>query len=283
MKVLKKWSSILVLALTVVLATPVSSWLGTTAITQAATVKLSQKSLTLEVGKSKTLTITGANKKATWASNNKAVAAVSSTGKVTAKKAGTAVITATVNKKKYTCKVTVVATNPLIKKAPYKAQETTHGKLKFIIPSTWKQVTVAEQGNAASLLFLPTDADEENGSSNITVTYTKTGEKKPDYETLKAILVDTLTADLITSQLAQAGMTVTVKDFKVSDSDTKLGRAFKVEYTVEMEEGQFTQTIYELFIDNYNIEITITDIGDNVSPDLNTVADYLIETLTISK
>ncbi|MDF2801945.1 MAG: putative surface protein responsible for cell interaction [Anaerocolumna sp.] len=285
MKLLKKWSSIFVLVLTVTLVTPVSSHLGNIAITQAATVKISQKTLTLEVGKSKALKISGSNKKVVWASSKKSVAVVSSTGKVTAKKEGSTVITATVDKKKYTCKVTVkkAAVNPLVNKAPFKAQETTHGKLKFIIPTTWKQVVVAEESKAANLLFLPINADVNNGSSNITVTYSETGEDKIDYATIKPLLEESITAELITSQLAQSGMTATVEDFKVSDSDTKLGKAFKIEYTVDLGAVKFTQTIYEIYIDNYNFEISITDLGEGVSPDLNTVADYLMESLAISK
>lgn len=43
----------------------------------------------------------------TWSSSNKKVATVNKNGKVTAKKAGTTTVTAKVNGKKYTCKVTV--------------------------------------------------------------------------------------------------------------------------------------------------------------------------------
>ncbi len=285
MKLLKRWSSIFVFVLTVTLVSPVSSQLGIAATTQAATVSINQKVLTLEVGKSKTLKVTGTNKKATWTSADKAIATVSSTGKVTAKKVGSTVITATVNKKKYTCKVTVKKTvvNSLIKNAPFKAKETTHGKLKFIIPATWEQVISAEQGNSGNIIFLPANADKENGSSNISVSYTKTDEKKMDYDILKPLLEESLTADLITSQLAQQGINATVQDFKVSDSKTKLGMAFKVEYTVDLGTSQFNQTIYELFIDNYNLEIAITDIGEKLSPDLNTVADYFLETFAVAK
>ncbi len=285
MKLLKRWSSIFVFVLTVTLVSPVSSQLGIAATTQAATVSINQKVLTLEVGKSKTLKVTGTNKKATWTSADKAIATVSSTGKVTAKKVGSTVITATVNKKKYTCKVTVkkAVVNSLIKNAPFKAKETTHGKLKFIIPATWEQVISAEQGNSGNIIFLPANADKENGSSNISVSYTKTDEKKMDYDLLKPLLEESLTADLITSQLAQQGINATVQDFKVSDSKTKLGMAFKVEYTVDLGTSQFNQTIYELFIDNYNLEIAITDIGEKLSPDLNTVADYFLETFAVAK
>lgn len=289
MKLLKKWSTILVLVLTVTLMLPVPSQLSNITVAQAATVKISQKTLTLEVGKSKTLKVSGTGKKVTWTSSKKSVAVVSTKGKVTAKKEGSTVITATVNKKKYTCKVTVKkakvqeVVNPNIKNAPFKAQETTYGKLKFIIPATWIQETVAEDNSNVMLMFSEGDSNPETGVSNIVFTCMQTNEKKPDYELLKPILAEALTAELIVSQLAQQGITATITDFVISDCDTKLGKAFKIDYTVDIGTAVFTQTIYEIYIDNYSFEITVTDIGDELSPDVNAVADYLIETLEITK
>lgn len=78
-----------------------------------AKVKLSESSISLTKGKTKTLkhTITPAsaqNADVTWTSSNPAVASVNQSGKVTAKGNGTATITCeTYNGKKDTCKVTV--------------------------------------------------------------------------------------------------------------------------------------------------------------------------------
>lgn len=72
------------------------------------TMNISQKSLKLEIGKSQTLEVGGTLQKLTWTSSNKKVVTVSSKGKVTAKNAGTATITAkTKSGDKITCKVTV--------------------------------------------------------------------------------------------------------------------------------------------------------------------------------
>lgn len=79
----------------------------TTAIVEAATIKLNKSKITLVNGKSYTLKITGTKNKVSWKSSKPTVATVNSKGKVTAKKKGTTTITATVKKKKYTCKVTV--------------------------------------------------------------------------------------------------------------------------------------------------------------------------------
>lgn len=77
-----------------------------------ASISLNYSKYSLTVGQSKTLVAAvspeSAKSNVTWYSSNNKVATVSSTGKVTAKKAGTATITAkTSNGLKATCKVTV--------------------------------------------------------------------------------------------------------------------------------------------------------------------------------
>ena len=78
-------------------------------------IKLSSTKLTMAVGDKATLkasfTPAKANKKVKWTTSNKAVATVSSKGKVSAKKAGKATITCTSKAKKKVkakCKVTVL-------------------------------------------------------------------------------------------------------------------------------------------------------------------------------
>lgn len=73
----------------------------------AATPRLNKKTVTLRTGKSTRLKVTGATEKITWRSTKKSVASVSSSGKVTAKKAGVAKICAKVSGKKLYCTVTV--------------------------------------------------------------------------------------------------------------------------------------------------------------------------------
>ncbi len=71
-------------------------------------VQMSSRDFTLAPGASKTLSLWGANNTVTWSSSNKSVATVSSDGKVTGKAAGTANITAVLNGKSFTRKVTVI-------------------------------------------------------------------------------------------------------------------------------------------------------------------------------
>lgn len=76
----------------------------------ASKIKISNKKVTLQFGKSKTIKLKGVSKKKVkWSSKNKKIATVSKNGKITAKKAGTTKVYAQIKgkKKKYPCTVTV--------------------------------------------------------------------------------------------------------------------------------------------------------------------------------
>jgi len=70
---------------------------------------ISHKKLSITVGSSKKIKILNINKKqkVTWSSDNKKIAVVNKSGKITAKKAGKVNIKAKVAKKTFTCKVQV--------------------------------------------------------------------------------------------------------------------------------------------------------------------------------
>ena len=70
------------------------------------TPKLNKKNVTLKVGENITLKVTGTKQPVKWKSSRKNVVTVKN-GTITAKKAGTANVTAMVLGKKFTCKVSV--------------------------------------------------------------------------------------------------------------------------------------------------------------------------------
>lgn len=72
-------------------------------------VKISKTSVSLAKGSTMTLKLQGTDQQAVWTSGSKEVATVSKNGKVTAKKAGKAVITASLYGQTYTCAVKVSA------------------------------------------------------------------------------------------------------------------------------------------------------------------------------
>ena len=101
---MKKLKSLLV---SLVLALACISMVTSTDVVEASSIKLNKTSLTIYVGKTSTLKVSGTSKKVTWSTSNKKVATVSSKGTVSAKSSGTATITAKVNNKNLRCKVTV--------------------------------------------------------------------------------------------------------------------------------------------------------------------------------
>lgn len=286
MKRLKKVFKVCALALVISLVSPALLPISSVNVVEAATIKLSKKAITLVVGKSKTLKVTGTKQKITWASSKKTVATVNKAGKVVAKKAGTATITATVNKKKYTCKVTVKKAdivNKLIENAPFEAKEDTASIVNYILPKAWTKNVLAEEGKSIMLALYPETADTTKGTSNLSLIIQETGTLKPEYSLAKEYLAQASTEEIIIAQLAQIGMDATLEDYKTSDYETTLGTAFKIEYKAVYEGGTMNQVIYDLYIDNYLIQVTVTDIGDKVNPDVNIVGEYLLNSIQVKK
>lgn len=90
--------------------------IGTIAIVPASKVsaagmaKLSEKSLTLNPGAVQTLTVSGGSGNVKWSTSNKKVVSIKKNGNkatVTAKKKGTATVTARIGNNKLQCKVRV--------------------------------------------------------------------------------------------------------------------------------------------------------------------------------
>jgi hypothetical protein len=79
--------------------------------TAAAAIKISKSKATMEIDSTLTLKLSGTKSKVAWKSSKDSVAKVDSKGAVTAKKVGTTTISATINKKQYSCIINVVNSN----------------------------------------------------------------------------------------------------------------------------------------------------------------------------
>lgn len=110
MKRFKKIFAVAALSLSM-LATSVAAQniVGVQETLQAATIKLSRKTLNLKVGETANLKVSGTKKKVKWSSGNKYVVSVTKKGKVLAVGEGTAYVKAKIGKKSLSCKVTVVS------------------------------------------------------------------------------------------------------------------------------------------------------------------------------
>lgn len=103
---------------------------------------LSKTSLTLNSGKSYTLKLKGTKQKTIWKSSKTSVVKVNSKGKVTAKKAGTSFVSATVNGIRYKCKVTV--------KQPPQKTPSTPGQKPATPPSADSSAADDSAGNSSA-------------------------------------------------------------------------------------------------------------------------------------
>lgn len=124
----------------------------------AKKAKISKSKLTLKVGQSKKISVKNLTKKqqkkVKWSSSNKKVASVNKSGKVTAKKKGTAKITAKVGKKKYTCKVTVKA------KASNKTPKPTPKTKEQLVKEDRENLTAMVKKLVAGGARISTDIDD---------------------------------------------------------------------------------------------------------------------------
>ena len=120
---MKKWKKILISLITVfvlaILPSESAILPGTVCVTEAAP-RISSSKLTMIKGQSRTLKITGLKKgqKITWKSSNSKIVTVNKTGKLFAKSAGNATITAQVNGIRFVCKVKIQKKAAPAKPAP---------------------------------------------------------------------------------------------------------------------------------------------------------------------
>ena len=109
MKQMKKIAISLLMVLTLTMSTAETLPTITPSITVEAStkMKLNKTKAFLIKGQALTLKLSGFKGKVIWSSSKPSIAAINSNGKVTARKKGSAVITAKVGTNKYTCKITV--------------------------------------------------------------------------------------------------------------------------------------------------------------------------------
>ncbi|MCC8046410.1 MAG: Ig-like domain-containing protein [Clostridiales bacterium] len=137
-----------------------------TVTVKAATIKLNKSSKTLYTDETVKLTATvkGGSKTVRWSSSNTKVATVSSSGEVSAIKAGTATITAKANGVSATCKVTV-------KTAPLKLNKTS---ATLYVDQTLK-LTATKNGTTNAVKWKSSNASVATVSNSGKITAKKAG------------------------------------------------------------------------------------------------------------
>lgn len=173
--------------------------------------------------------------------------------------------------------------NPLIANAPFRAQEQKFGEITVIYPKDWSCYELARKGNDSITMFCQGKAEGSNIILGAQVTDTV-----PPYDVLKKYYESRYTPDYITSLFALNGYNgVAVSGLKISDYASKNGTAIKIEYSVsfkiEGKEYVIKQVLYDLYINNYLIDIAVTDVGDGTTPDINVVGQYMLDTIQVPK
>ncbi len=286
MKHIRRFLQILACVMVLSVLTPSTIPFRESAVAQAASVKLNKKTLTLEVGKSTTLKISGTTAKVTWSSSDKAVATVNSKGKVTAKKAGKATITATVSKKKYTCTVTVKkAASQAVKKETAATQSATLGNYKFEYPKDWTNKVIQGEGSELLALLQPGKEEPTTESYGIAIMIAATGMPKPDLNLVKALLESPDTreyfAELFGLESGKDITKLTVNEFKATP-----GTALQVDFEVTAEEKKALtrkERVYALFIDKDIFVLRIPDLKDDEKLKLTQTAEAIVNSLTMVK
>lgn len=112
---------------------------------EATVTYMNYSEYTMSAGYNVQLKIIGIGKKAKWSSSNKKVATVSKKGKVVGKKKGKCTITAKIGKKKYKCKVKILAPiGAKVDTSPYKKTTLDISSLKLDVST----VAVNSEGDA---------------------------------------------------------------------------------------------------------------------------------------
>jgi hypothetical protein len=231
MKKIKK----IIIAFTMVLSILAPSILLSNGVAvQAATIKLNKNSITLVVGKTQTLIVSGTKQTASWKSNNKKIATVSSKGVVKAVTVGSAKITATVGKTNLTCSVTVKKdpkpTQAAVKDVTMELQGYT-----LTYPDNYVVTAkdIAADGSITHYVYLSLASDPDKYLARIYMKKSTIG-----WDPIKAFLKPKMDQTLISPGLIQTYSlsNITISDIVVSDYDADfLKGAMKTEFSYKAE------------------------------------------------
>jgi len=226
------------------------------------------------------ITARGITEGVIFASSNSEVATISSDGYITPVSLGQTRITATNGDEEYTYLVTIIDStiNPYMANAPFIPKKVSFDKLSFIAPKDWILETEDYEETISSIMMLPSNTSE----SSAFITIFKTDETVK-YLDIKNEYLKSLTKEYVLEQfeyLKEWGISYKLSGFTQSDYGTDFGRAFKTEYTVLIDNERAKQSIYVFSIDEYVIQVTVTDPADYKN--LNTYIKYIINSFQMN-
>ena len=138
----------------------------------------------------------------------------------------------------------------------------------YEVPADW--TTTEDVTGQGSIIYIPADADVSVGTSNVNILV-------QDVSGQKAVSMKDMKADL-ENQLISNGFEK-VENLKVEELEAPIGSVCSVSYDTYLSGMKFTQTQFYPLIDDYIIVITATNVGDEVAPSVEEVAEYMALTL----
>lgn len=112
------------------------------------------------------------------------------------------------------------------------------------------------------------------GTSNVNILVQDvSGQKAVSMKDMKAALESDLENQLISNGFEK------VENLKVEELEAPIGSVCSVSYDTYLSGMKFTQTQFYPLIDDYIIVITATNVGDEVAPSVEEVAEYMALTL----
>ena len=213
-----------------------------------------------------------------WTSSDLKVATVSADGIISGIKPGTAVITATYGEQKFTYLVIILSSyNSLLSKAPFAAYEESYDRLNFVLPSQWEVEKNTDPSGCVYIAY--TDAD----GSNVILIIQKNDTFAPNYFTAKKELKNLNSLDNLKSQyeyaLMHTGISFSIKNYKQGDYQLNIGKALKTQFTTYLGGVKMKQTVYDLHLEKYTIEMAVTDCQN--SSELTKVSEYILNSMNV--
>lgn len=144
--------------------------------------------------------------------------------------------------------------------------------LSYEVPADW--TTTEDVTGQGSVIYIPADADVSAGTSNVNILVQNvSGQKAASMKDMKAALESDLEDQLISNGFEK------VENLNVEELEAPIGSVCVVSYDTYLSGMKFSQTQFYPLIDDYIVVITATNVGEEVEPSVEEVAEYMALTL----
>ena len=142
----------------------------------------------------------------------------------------------------------------------------------YEVPADW--TTTEDVTGQGSVIYIPADADVSAGTSNVNIqVQNDSGQKAASMKDMKAALESDLEDQLISNGFEK------VENLNVEELEAPIGSVCVVSYDTYLSGMKFSQTQFYPLIDDYIVVITATNVGEEVEPSVEEVAEYMALTL----